>query len=134
LLGVKVVGDCDVVVFRGSKTFEDWLPDFDVLANPFVHSKISPVHRGFLGLDQVFQEYQQYHQQGSGKLLVCRPFARRPARFDLFCACDPWPASFPPGGSYSASHVRDFGPLATLISSIKEGRGYRNGNFAGMPR
>jgi len=40
------------------------------------------------------------------------------------------PASFPPGGSYSASHVRDFGRLPPLISSIKESRSYRNGNFA----
>ncbi|HKD25228.1 MAG TPA: hypothetical protein VKC66_04835 [Xanthobacteraceae bacterium] len=71
LLGVEVVGDCDVVVFRGSKTFEDWLRDFDVLANPFVHSKIGPVHPGFLlELDQVFREYQQYRQQGSGKLVI----------------------------------------------------------------
>ena|SRR5437899_85560 len=46
--GIKVVDGCDVLVFRGSTTFEDWRRDFDAWANPFGHSKIGPVHPGFL--------------------------------------------------------------------------------------
>ena len=65
---VKVVDGCDVVVFRGSATFEDWRRDFDPWADPWGHGKIGPVHPGFLlGLDQVLQEYRH---GGSGKLLV----------------------------------------------------------------
>ena len=56
------------MVFRGSTTFEDWRRDFDVWADPFGHSKIGPVHPGFLlGVDQVLDEYRQ---KASGAPLV----------------------------------------------------------------
>src|SRR5260370_7780623 len=56
--GVKVIDGCDVVVFRGSTTFEDWRRDFDAWAYPFGHAKIGPVHPGFLlGLHQFLQEH-----------------------------------------------------------------------------
>ena len=65
---VKVVDGCDVVVFRGSTTFEDWRRDFNAWASPFGHSKIGPVHPGFLlGLTQVLDEYRH---AARGKLLV----------------------------------------------------------------
>ncbi len=107
--GVKIIDGCDILVFRGSATFEDWRRDFDVWANPFVHSKIGPVHPGFLlGLDQVLAEYRQ---KGSGKLWVAirsAPLAPRSS-----AGLRSWPGSSRLGASCSASRVPDFGRSLT---------------------
>jgi Lipase (class 3) len=80
--GVKVVDGCDVLVFRGSTTFEDWRRDFDAWADPFGHAKIGPVHPGFLlGLDQVLAEYRH---GASGKLLVAG-HSLGAGRASIFC-------------------------------------------------
>jgi hypothetical protein len=44
----KRLGADDVIIFRGSVTFADWLDDFDFVSNPFAHSELGDVHRGFL--------------------------------------------------------------------------------------
>lgn len=46
--GMVNVGDCFVVINRGSFTREDWHLDFEAFANPLLHAGLGPVHRGFM--------------------------------------------------------------------------------------
>jgi hypothetical protein len=127
--GVKVLDDCDVVVFRGSKTFEDWRRDLDVWANPFGHSKIGPVHPGFLlGLDQVLHEYQQYRRTAGRKLLVAG-HSLGAGRASIFCGLAIVAGIVPVGRIVFGEPRPGFKRLADLVSSIKESRSYRNGKF-----
>jgi len=45
--GVKTIDGFDVVVFRGSTDILDWVRDLTVLADPFIHGGLGPVHPGF---------------------------------------------------------------------------------------
>jgi Lipase (class 3) len=124
--GVKVIDGCDVLVFRGSATFEDWRRDFDAWANPFGHSKIGPVHPGFLlGLTQVLDEYRH---AASGKLLVTG-HSLGAARASILCGLAIVAGIVPVGRVVFGEPRPGFQPLADLISSIKESRSYRNGKF-----
>src|SRR5579859_421945 len=50
-------GSVDVICFRGSVTFKDWLLDFAAFADPFIHSGLGPVHPGFYaGMDIAWQQ------------------------------------------------------------------------------
>lgn len=122
--GVKVVDGCDVVVFRGSTTFEDWRRDFDAWADPFGHAKIGPVHPGFLlGLDQVLSEYRQ---KAGGKLLVAG-HSLGAARASIFCGLAVAAGIVPVGRVVFGEPRPGFKQLADVIDPITESRSYRNG-------
>jgi hypothetical protein len=122
--GVKIIEGCDVLVFRGSTTFEDWRRDFDAWANPFGHSKLGPVHPGFLlGLDQVLEEYRQ---KGSAKLFVAG-HSLGAGRASVFCGLAIVAGIIPVGRVLFGEPRPGFQPLAHLIGAIKESRSYRNG-------
>ncbi len=124
--GIKVVDGCDVLVFRGSTTFEDWRRDFDAWANPFGHSKIGPVHPGFLlGLAQVLDEYRH---AARGKLLVTG-HSLGAGRASILCGLAIAGGIVPVGRVVFGEPRPGFKPLGDLISSIKESRSYRNGKF-----
>ena len=122
--GVKVVDGCDVLVFRGSTNFEDWRRDFDAWAKPFGHSKIGPVHPGFLlGLDQVLHEYLQ---NASGKLLVAG-HSLGAGRASILCGLAVVAGIVPVGRVVFGEPRPGFQQLADVIAPIKESRSYRNG-------
>lgn len=126
MLGVKVVDGCDVLVFRGSTSFEDWRRDFDAWAPPFGHSKIGPVHPGFLlGLDQVLQEYEQ---KASGKLLVAG-HSLGAGRASILCGLAVVAGIVPVGRVVFGEPRPGYQQLADLIDPIEDGRSYRNGKF-----
>ncbi len=53
--GLKRVDDVNVIVLRGSTTPEDWMRDFEAIANPYTHLALGPVHPGFLaGMEQAW--------------------------------------------------------------------------------
>lgn len=122
--GVKTVGDCDVLVFRGSMTFEDWRRDFDAWADPFGHAKIGPVHPGFLlGLDQVLDEYRQ---NAGGKLLVAG-HSLGAGRASILCGLAMVAGIVPVGRVVFGEPRPGFRQLADVIAPIAESRSYRNG-------
>ncbi len=53
---LRRIGDDDLIVFRGSKTVEDWLRDLAAIPHvPSGHPQLGDVHLGFmLGMDNVF--------------------------------------------------------------------------------
>lgn len=115
-----------MLVFRGSTTFEDWRRDFDAWANPFGHSKLGPVHPGFLlGLDQILDEYRQ---KGSGKLVVAG-HSLGAGRASIFCGLAVVAGIIPLGRVVFGEPRLGFQPLAHLIAAIKQSRSYRNGKF-----
>jgi hypothetical protein len=126
---IKVVDDCDILIFRGSITFADWQRDFDVWANPFGHSKIGPVHPGFLlGLDQVLQEYQAYRGTGSNKLVIAG-HSLGAGRASVLCGLAIVAGIVPAGRIVFGEPCPGFPQLAQLLSLIPDSRGYRNGRF-----
>jgi lipase (class 3) len=127
--GVKIVDDCDVLVFRGSTTFEDWRRDFNVWADPSVHSKIGPVHPGFLdGLDQVLQEYQEF-RGNPGRKLVVAGHSLGAGRASILCGLAIVAGIVPAGRVVFGEPRPGFPALAQLLSSIPDSRSYRNGKF-----
>lgn len=51
---IKRVDGIDYVMFRGSRTFLDWIDDFDDMAIPVSDAILGPVHPGFrIGVQQV---------------------------------------------------------------------------------
>jgi hypothetical protein len=127
--GVKVVDGCDILVFRGSVTFVDWRRDFDVWANPFGHSKLGPVHPGFLlGLDQVLQEYRAYRGNGTNKLIVAG-HSLGAGRASVLCGLAIVAGIVPAGRIVFGEPCPGFPPLAQLLASIPDSRSYRNGKF-----
>ena len=127
--GIKIVGGCDVLVFRGSTTFEDWRRDFDVWADPTVHSKIGPVHPGFLkGLDQVLQEYQQF-RGSAGRPLVVAGHSLGAGRASILCGLAIVAGTVPAGRVVFGEPRPGFPPLAQLLASIPDSRSYKNGKF-----
>ncbi|SRR5579871_684776 len=127
--GVKVVDDCDVLVFRGSITFEDWRRDFDAWANPFGHAAIGPVHPGFLlGLDQVLQEYRDF-RGNSGRKLVVAGHSLGAGRASILCGLAIVAGIVPAGRVVFGEPRPGFPPLARLLASIPDSRSYKNGKF-----
>jgi Lipase (class 3) len=54
---IERTADGDIIVLRGSSTFEDWLRDLVALASPFSHHALGPVHPGFLlGMEHAWSE------------------------------------------------------------------------------
>jgi Lipase (class 3) len=121
--GVKVVNGCDIVVFRGSTTFEDWRRDFDVWADPFGHPKLGPVHPGFLlGLDQVLDEYRQ---KATGAPFVAG-HSLGAGRASIFCGLAIVAAIIPAGRIVFGEPRPGFQKLADVIAPIPQSRSYRN--------
>jgi hypothetical protein len=126
---VKTVDGCDILVFRGSITFVDWQRDFDVWANPFGHSKIGPVHPGFLlGLDQVLHEYQAYRGKRNNRLIVAG-HSLGAGRASILCGLAITAGLVPAGRVVFGEPCPGFPPLAQLLSAIPHSRSYRNGKF-----
>ena len=79
--GLKVINDINYVCFRGSTTPEDWLRDFNAFANPFIHTKLGPIHPGFFhGMPEAWAEIKSKvnsklvftgHSLGSGEADIC---------------------------------------------------------------
>jgi hypothetical protein len=127
--GIKVVDDCDVLVFRGSTTFEDWRRDFNVWADPTSHAKIGPVHPGFLdGLDQVLQEYQAFRANSRRKLVVAG-HSLGAGRASILCGLAIVAGIVPAGRIVFGEPRPGFPALAQLLASIPDSRSYRNGKF-----
>ena len=54
--GLKRLAAIDVVVLRGSTTPQDWVRDFEAVADPFTHFALGPVHPGFLaGMESAYR-------------------------------------------------------------------------------
>lgn len=53
---LKKTAEVDVILLRGSTTFQDWIRDLIALATPFSHAEFGPVHPGFeIGMERAFQ-------------------------------------------------------------------------------
>ena len=53
--------DTDVIVLRGSVTFQDWVRDLLAFANPYASRRLGPVHAGFyLGLDNAWTDMKPF--------------------------------------------------------------------------
>jgi hypothetical protein len=53
--GIKDFGPAMALIFRGSVTLTDWLRDAEVVADPFMHDDLGPVHPGFFeGLPELW--------------------------------------------------------------------------------
>ena len=125
--GVKVVDGSDIVVFRGSATFEDWRRDFDVWVEPFGHSKLGPVHPGFLlGLDQVLDEYRQ----GARGSVLAAGHSLGAGRASIFCGLAIVAGLKPSGRIVFGEPRPGFQRLADLLAPINGSRSYRNGRPA----
>jgi Lipase (class 3) len=122
--GVKVVEGTDVLVFRGSITFEDWRRDFDVWTNPFGHLQLGPVHPGFLlGVDQVLAEYRQ---AAKGPLFVAG-HSLGAGRASVLCGLAIVAGVTPIGRVVFGEPRPGFAQLADLIKPISHSLSYRNG-------
>jgi hypothetical protein len=122
--GVKVVDGIDVLVLRGSATFEDWRRDFDVWVTPFGHLKIGPVHPGFLlGMDQVLEEYRQ---AARGTLFVAG-HSLGAGRASILCGLAIAGGIMPVGRVVFGEPRPGFQQLANLIAPIQQSRNYRSG-------
>jgi hypothetical protein len=56
---LKRTPEADVILLRGSATFQDWVRDLIALATPFSHEAFGPVHPGFeMGMERAWQEIQ----------------------------------------------------------------------------
>ncbi len=54
---LKRTPDADVILLRGSCTFQDWVRDLVALAAPFSHAVFGPVHPGFeVGMERAFMD------------------------------------------------------------------------------
>ena len=85
---VKLVEDHAVVVFRGSKTVQDWALDFEAFPKrAFHHDELGPVHAGFYsGLDTVVRELVAlYPDAGLRMPLIVAGHSLGAARATLLC-------------------------------------------------
>lgn len=122
--GLKKLGPIDVIVLRGSTTPQDWLRDFEAVADPFTHFALGPVHPGFLaGMETAFTAMKPLlgakvivsgHSLGAGRAAVLTGLMVHAGRAPLARVVFGEPR---PG----------FKELAKLISGVAA-RSYRNGN------
>jgi len=83
--GLKRANNENYICFRGSTTLQDWLRDFNAVANPFIHDKLGPIHPGFWdGMSQAWTEIKSKvtsnivftgHSLGSGEVDVASGLA-----------------------------------------------------------
>jgi len=122
--GIKKIDDFDIIVFRGSKTLEDWLRDFDALENPITDDDLGPCHPGFLaGIRESWQKIKPLISNNT----IITGHSLGAARATILTAIMILDNVIPiqrivfgeprPGGS----------KLASIVSKI-EGLSYRNGD------
>jgi hypothetical protein len=81
--GVKILEGCDVSVFRGSATFEDWR--CDLMCGP-IRSAIANSARSIPAFCSGSIRFLKNRQKGS-RMFVAGRFARRRTRLDVARAC-----------------------------------------------
>jgi len=128
---IQQVDGINIVVFRGSVTFVDWVRDLMALANPFHHDDLGPVHPGFLsGIRTVQRELRTIapdgpvivtgHSLGAGRAAVLAGMLTLEGRT-------------PVARVVFGEPVPGFRPLAELTASVPT-RSYCNGDEHGHDR
>lgn len=122
--GIKHFPDVDVVCFRGSVTFEDWIRDAMAFVPPCEHCALGPVHPGArIGIDEVWAFFKPNLRPG----WIGIGHSLGAMRVDIFsglAVLDGLPPSL---------YVRwgepkpGFQQLADILAQIPAGRSYRNG-------
>jgi lipase (class 3) len=65
---LKKTSDTDIILLRGSTTFQDWARDLIALAAPFSHSVFGPVHPGFeIGMERAWENISGYVDPRPGR-------------------------------------------------------------------
>lgn len=126
---IKRIDDIDIVVFRGSTTLEDWVRDFEAVADPLEDDDIGPVHPGFNeGMLEVFDKLSDIsrgqnvivtgHSLGAGRASILTGYM-------VYHRC-------PPLSRVVFGEPRPgFQHLADLVQTVP-GRSYRNGCGTGL--
>lgn len=121
---MKHLGTVDVIILRGSTTPQDWVRDFEAVADPFTHSALGPVHPGFLaGIEDAYAAMKPLLR---ADVIVCGHSlgAARAAILTGLMVDD----NHAPRARVVFGEPRPgFAPLAKLIASVPA-RSYRNGN------
>ncbi len=123
---VKVLGDTDVLVFRGSVTLQDWLRDLGAWATPWGHDLLGPVHPGFfLGMEQVYAEVLTFLVPGRDVVVAGHSLgaARATLLTGMMCARGRAPAARVVFGEPKPGFAR----LQDLLLPVPA-RSYRNGD------
>jgi hypothetical protein len=122
--GAKVVDGVTVIALRGSVTFRDWVRDLFAFACPVTHSRLGPVHPGFLyGMESAWADIQAHtsgprvfigHSLGAGRAAVLTALAALEGQAPVARVVWGEPKS-------------GFAPMAGLIAGVPA-RSYRNGD------
>ena len=121
-VGIKHFPDVDVVCFRGSVTFEDWVRDAIAVAPPCEHCVLGPIHEGAsLGIENVWKFFRPNLRPGFA-VIGHSLGAMRADIFSGFAVVD---------GCTPSLYVRwgeprpGFQKLADILKDVP-GRSYRN--------
>lgn len=126
--GLKRVGVYDVIVLRGSTTFEDWMRDFRTIADPLVTDPLGAVHPGFhCGMPETLDKIEPLisgrvvvvgHSLGAGRSAILSGLLiqRGIIPVERVAWGEPKPG---------------FSKLATVLGAIPQQTAYRNGDGHG---
>lgn len=121
---LKRIGDCDVVVFRGSVKGKDWWLDLQAFANPFTDGELGPVHPGFLhGMAHVFGEVNALLRPDA-RLAICG-HSLGAARAAILTAMFVLAGRIPASRIVFGEPLSGFALLASIVARAV-GRSYRN--------
>lgn len=122
--GLKRVDAVDVIVLRGSATPQDWVRDFEAVANPFSHFALGPVHPGFLaGMEKAYAVMKPHLRE---EVLVSG-HSLGAARATILTGLMVQDGHAPRARVVFGEPRPGLPPLAKLIGSVP-GRSYCNGN------
>ena len=125
--GLKKLDGCDVAIFRGSVTMQDWLRDLFVLPVPALlplSTRIGHVHAGFfLGMEKVWSELRPLLTQP----VIVGGHSLGAARASDLCALMVVDGVMPASRVVFGEPKPGLLDLAKIISSVPA-RSYRNGD------
>lgn len=117
----KHLDGCDVIVFRGSVTLEDWIADFRAMAIP---TRIGHAHAGFYnGMESVWVEARPFITQP----VIVTGHSLGAARADVLCALMIADGKPPIARVVFGEPKPGLVDLAQRLSAVP-GRSYRNGD------
>jgi hypothetical protein len=121
---LKRLDTVDVIVLRGSTTRQDWMRDFEAVANPFTHFALGPVHPGFLaGMENAYAAMKSGLRDD---VIVCG-HSLGAARAGVLTGLMVLDGRAPVARVVFGEPRPGFAAFAQLIASVPA-RSYRNGN------
>jgi hypothetical protein len=128
--GVVQADDEDLVIFRGTDNFAEWLDDFDFIAKPTLHSTLNEVHDGFLiGMPGAYTKIKALRRPS--KPMRVGGHSLGASRANVLCGLAILDGDVPSGRVVFGEPFTGFASFSDMLSPIPWQSSYCNGDDDG---